>query len=353
MQDNNKFKDFYSKRKVLVTGGAGFIGSHLTRSLVNYGAIVSVVDDLSYGTVNNIDDVIDKINFHKTSILDSNALIDICRDRGSDSADGSGGGTEIIFHQAALASVPGSIAEPGKYNNVNVTGTLNVLEAARKTSSVKTVIFASSSSIYGDSPELPKNEDFIPDPLSPYAQQKLTCEHMLRVWAKCYGINTINLRYFNVFGPNQKADSAYAAVVAAFAKALLTNEKPQIFGDGYATRDFTYVDNVIQANLRAGMYGCGITLTTPVSSQNGGRQHIAGEIINVACGQHITINDLAKVMADTLNINTDIIYAPPREGDVLHSLADISKAKKMLGYNPEVTFAQGVEKTLLWYKNTI
>lgn len=325
--------DAYQQRSVLVTGGAGFIGSHLTRGLVRAGARVTVLDDLSHGHRENLTEVETDINFIQASITDPDAI--------ASAIDGC----EIVFHEAALASVPESIERVGDFHEVNTNGTFNVLEAAR-THGVKRVVFASSSSGYGDQPELPKHEEMVPDCLSPYAQQKLAGEYMLRAWALSYGISTVSLRYFNIFGPGQRADSAYAAVVAAFAKALLNGNRPKIFGDGSASRDFTYIDNVVQANLRAGMLCLD---EQPKDPEIAARFH--GGVVNVACGRQTTVRELAETMA--ASIGRDDLqpeFMPPRAGDVQHSLADITRARTWLGYEPTVGLREGLDATMAWYQ---
>lgn len=306
--------------RALVTGGAGFIGSHLVESLVTLGASVVVLDDLSTGRSENITPL-KKVEFIRASILDPLAI--------SQSTQGC----QFIFHQAAMASVPLSVKEPQAFYDVNVQGTLNVLQAARS-ASVKRVMFAASSSAYGESEILPKIETMPPMPLSPYASSKLAGEGLMRAWANCYGIDTVSLRYFNIFGPRQTADSAYAAVIAAFAKAMLQGTRPIIFGDGEQSRDFTFVHNAVHANLLAACAD----------------KPLNGDVMNVACGTRVTLNELAKVMADALK-RPDLSpeYQSPRAGDVRHSLADLTHTKRTLGYAPIVDFESGLRETLDWY----
>jgi len=330
--NDNPLHEFYHQRPVLVTGGAGFIGSHIVHRLATYGAEVRVVDDLSSGHLENLSEVIEQIHFENASILNTACMNDICD------------GVNLVFHEAALASVPNSIAEPERFHDVNVTGTLRVLEAARK-AKVDRVVFASSSSVYGDQPEMPKREDHHPDPLSPYAQQKLTGESMMQVWAKCFDMSTVSLRYFNVFGSQQRADSDYAAVVAAFATMLLTGQQPVIFGDGEASRDFTYIDHVVDANLIAGM-------TEPQGDEDLSR--FRGEPINIGIGMQITVNQLLSMMSEAAGIETEATYAEERPGDVLHSVADISRAKHWLGFQPlQPDLLEGLRRTIDWYRTTI
>lgn len=342
---------FYRGLPVVVTGGAGFIGSHLARALVALGAEVRVIDDLSGGTLDNLTplrlleeakpqagaggvsfspaSLPPSIHFFRASILDAHALEQCCS------------GAAIVFHEAALASVPASIEQPRRYLEVNVLGTQQVLETAVKCG-VRRVVFASSSSVYGDQPALPKVETQWPDPLSPYAQQKLTGEHLMRVWSLCYGLSTVCLRYFNIFGPYQRADSAYAAVVAAFAGALLGGRRPRIFGDGSASRDFTFVSDVVQANLLAGaVHG----LDAPPAAD----PVLAGGVMNIARGERITVLELARLMSEIARREAPPVFEPPRAGDVLHSLADITRARQWIGYEPRTSVRAGLEETMKWY----
>jgi nucleoside-diphosphate-sugar epimerase len=309
--------------KVLVTGGAGFIGSHLATVLDSIGAKVTVLDDLCGG--GDPSALPAGVEFVKGSILDQ-PLVEKCTE-----------GRQFVFHQAALGSVPRSVEQPRLFHDVNVTGTLNVLEAARH-AGVKRVMFAASSSAYGDSPTLPKVETMPAIPRSPYAANKVACEGMLSAYAASYSLDTVNLRYFNIFGPRQSPDNAYAAVIAAFAKALLKGQHPQIYGDGEQSRDFTYIDNVVLANLLAARS------ETPLN----------GMVLNVACGQRVTVTELAIEMAKLLD-RADLtpIYKEERAGDVKHSLADLSAITEQLGYNPIVSFRDGLAKTVTWYKSVL
>jgi nucleoside-diphosphate-sugar epimerase len=306
--------------KALVTGGAGFIGSHLTLALTELGADVTVLDDLSNAGPEP-EKTLAPAKLVVGSILDQDVLAKCVE------------GQRFVFHQAALGSVPRSIEEPRQYDSVNVTGTLNVLEAARA-ARVQRVMFAASSSVYGDSPILPKVETMPTSPRSPYAATKAAAEAMVAAYSPAYGLDTVSLRYFNIFGPRQRADSAYAAVIAAFAKSLLAGERPVIFGDGTQSRDFTYVDNAVHANLLAA------------------RSHepLVGAAMNIACGQRTTVNELARIMAQEMQ-RPDLtpIYKPARAGDVPHSLADLSLAGERLGYGPIVSFAAGLAETVRWY----
>jgi nucleoside-diphosphate-sugar epimerase len=310
--------------RVLVTGGAGFIGSHLTEAFSELGATTVVLDDLSGGDPGNIKPF-RNVEFIQGSILDQ-ALLDRAMK-----------GCRYVLHQAALGSVPGSVAEPRRYHDVNINGTLNVLEAARA-AKVQRVTFAASSAAYGDSPTLPKIETMPTLAKSPYAAQKVAAESMLRSYSGSYGLDTVSLRYFNIFGPRQNANSAYAAVIAAFAKALIAGQRPIIFGDGEQSRDFTYVANAVHANLLA--------LRKP--------QPLAGEVINVACGQRVTVNELSDLCLQILNrpdLKPD--HREERAGDVKHSLAEMSKAKELLGYTPVVGFKDGLVPTLKWYEQVL
>jgi UDP-glucose 4-epimerase len=305
--------------RVLVTGGAGFIGSHLATAMAGHGARVTVVDDLAGG--GDPAALPAGVRFVRGSILDQAVLADVTA------------GCRFVFHQAALGSVPRSVEQPRLYHDVNVTGTLNVLEAARA-AGVQRVMFAASSSAYGDNPTLPKVETMPTAPLSPYAANKVAAEAMMAAYAHSYGVDAACLRYFNIFGPRQSPDNAYAAVIAAFAKAIVNGRRPIIFGDGQQSRDFTYVDNVVRANLLAA------TVTGPLN----------GAVINIACGQRVTVAELASEMADLLG-RPDLTpeYRPERTGDVKHSLADLNAAKRLLGYEPVVWFRDGLEATVRWY----
>jgi nucleoside-diphosphate-sugar epimerase len=308
---------------VLVTGGAGFIGSHLATALDSIGANVTVLDDLCGG--GDPAALPASVQFITGSILDF-PLLEKCT-----------AGRQFVFHQAALGSVPRSVEQPRQFHDVNVTGTLNVLEAARH-AGVKRVMFAASSSAYGDSITLPKVESMPVMPRSPYAANKVACEAMMSAYAASYSIDSVNLRYFNIFGPRQSPDNAYAAVIAAFAKALLKGQPPQIYGDGEQSRDFTYVDNVVLANLLAAQ----------------SEMPLKGAVLNVACGQRVTVTELAKEMAALLD-RSDLtpIYKDERAGDVKHSLADLSVTTKTLGYRPIIAFREGLAKTVKWYATVL
>ncbi len=302
----------------LVTGGAGFIGSHIAEKLILNGHKVRVFDNLSTGRIENLDPVEKKIDFIQEDIRDMDRLVQAMS------------GIDMVFHQAALPSVPRSIEEPRDCHEVNITGTLNVLLAARQ-AGVQRVIYAGSSSAYGDTPVLPKKEDMTPSPLSPYALAKLTGEYYCRVFSSVYGLETITLRYFNVFGPRQNPESQYAAVIPKFIQAVLNCEKPAVFGDGGQTRDFTYVGNVADANILAAL-----------------AEKTSGNVVNVAAHIQISLNQLLNTLENISRRKIHPRYEPPRPGDVRHSFADISRARQLLGYSPAVSFEEGLELTMRW-----
>ena len=306
---------------VLVTGGAGFIGSNIAIQLVKDGYQVTILDDLSTGYLKNLDTIKDKIKFIKGSITDYDLLTKIMP------------GVDFVLHQAALPSVPRSIDKPLNSHANNATGIINILDAARL-AKVKRVVFASSSAIYGDAKEEYKSEDLPTNPLSPYAVTKLTGEQYCRVFSEIYGLETVCLRYFNVFGPQQDPNSNYAAVIPLFIKAILANQQPTIFGDGMQSRDFTYVDNNVQANILA------------MHSDKVGK----GEIINIACGQAFSLLDLIDNINKVVHKNIKPKFTDPQPGDIKHSLADINKAKKLLDYKTDIDFTQGLKLTIDWMK---
>ena len=315
--------DDFAGAKALVTGGAGFIGSHLSEALVRLGARVVVIDDLSGGSRDNLRSF-GPVEFVEGSILDRELLARCTRD------------CRYVFHQAALGSVPRSVEQPRLYHEVNTTGTLNVLEAARN-AGVKRVMFAASSSAYGENP-VPWVETLPPMPKSPYAATKLAGEGLLRAWSHSYGLDTCSLRYFNIFGPRQNANSAYAAVIAAFAKALLAAQRPTIYGDGEQSRDFTFVANAVHANLLAAR----------------SERPIQGEVLNVGTGGRISVNQLGRSMAAALG-RPDLqpVYAPERAGDIKHSFADLQLTRRTLGYDPIVPFEAGLRQTIEWYRSVL
>lgn len=307
----------------LITGGAGFIGSHLVGRLVQEKQRVRVIDNLSTGKKENIEPFLSQIEFIEGDICDISLV-----QEAMDSVD-------YVLHQAALPSVPRSVKDPLSTNATNVHGTLNVLVAARD-AGVKRVVYASSSSIYGDSPVLPKKETMTPKPRSPYAVSKLAGETYSQVFHCVYGLETICLRYFNVFGPRQDPESQYSGVVARFITSMLDAKVPTIFGDGEQSRDFTYVENVIEGNLLA-------------AKADG----VSGEVFNIACGEQLTVNGLVRLLGGVLEVPSGLEaeYAPVRPGDVRHSLADISKARTFLGYKPAVNAQEGFERTVEWYRS--
>jgi UDP-glucose 4-epimerase len=306
--------------KYIVTGGAGFIGSHIVEELTRQKHEVVILDNLFSGKRENIQPFLKKkeVTFVRGSITDISVLKKILQ------------GADGIFHEGAIASVPRSIANPLATNEANVTGTLNVLIAARDCG-VRKVLFASSSSVYGDTPVLPKHEDMTPSPLSPYAVSKLAGEHYLRVFSEVYGFKTLSLRYFNVFGPRQDPKSEYAAVIPKFITKILNHESPTIYGDGGQTRDFTYVKDVVQANIRA-------------------MESDAEGVFNVAYCKRINLNELADTIMEITGITVPLVYEPPRSGDIRDSLADIRRARDAFGYAPEYTVQKGLKETIAWYQ---
>jgi UDP-glucose 4-epimerase len=296
-----------------VTGGAGFIGSHLADALAALGARVRIVDDLSNGLEANLSGAAAAAEFVRGSILDAGVL------------DRAFAGVDTVFHHAALGSVPRSIEMPEQYERVNVEGTLRVLEAARR-AGVRRVVYAASSSAYGDTPSLPKHESIRPDPRSPYAFTKLAGEHLMRSWALSYGMETVSLRYFNIFGPRQRHDSPYAAVIPMFAEAIRSGRRPVVYGDGRQSRDFTYVANAVHANLLAA--AC--------------PRRLQGEVVNVACGARYSLLELLEALGALLGSRPEPEFRPARAGDVRDSEADIRLADELLGYRVIVPFREGL-----------
>jgi UDP-glucose 4-epimerase len=307
----------------LVTGGAGFIGSHLVRALLADGHRVRVLDDLSTGYRHNLAEVEAGIELIVGDIRDLSTVRRCMQ------------GVEAVFHLAACASVPRSVADPQRAHEVNATGTLTLLLAARD-AGIRRFIYSASSSAYGDTPALPKHEDLAPQPLSPYAASKLAGEHYCRCFAVCYGMQTVSLRYFNVFGPRQDPASPYAAAIPAFVSRMLRGQRPIIYGDGEQSRDFCHVDNVVHANLLA-----------LAASE------LRGEVVNIACGQRISLNEIIRLLNRLLGTDLEPEYQPPRVGDVRHSLADLTAARRLLGYEPKVFFEEGLSRSIDWYRQNL
>ena len=309
--------------RFLVTGGAGFIGSNICRKLISQNCFVRIVDNLLTGKKSNLSDIIDKIEFIEADMGDEQVANEAMKD------------IDVVLHQGALPSVPLSVDNPAATHKHCVDATFTLLLAARN-SGVKRFVYAASSSAYGDTPALPKVESMIPAPLSPYAVGKLTGEYYCSVFYHVYNLETISLRYFNVFGPYQNPKSQYAAAIPAFVTYILKNESPTIYGDGEQSRDFTYIDNVVEANLLAAK-----------------AEKTQGQVINIACGRAVTINEIIDMINHSLGKNIKPVYTDPRPGDVKHSLADITAAKKHLGYKPTVSFEQGLQKAINWYCNNL
>ena len=307
----------------LVTGGAGFIGSHIAAALMASGSRVRVLDDLSTGHRENLEEIGGDLDFIEGSVADEALLKKAFQ------------GVEVIFHEAAIPSVPRSVESPRQTHVASVDGTFSLLMAARD-NRVRRVVYAASSSAYGDQPTLPKSEQMLPDPLSPYAVAKLVGEYYCQVFTRVYSLETVSLRYFNVFGPRQDPGSQYSGVVSRFISALLSGERPVIFGDGEQSRDFTYIDNVVAANLSAAS-----------------AKDAAGRVINVANGQRITLNQLLAELKD-LTGKQDVTaeYRDPRVGDVKHSLADVTLARQFLGYESKVGLREGLQRTIDWWKSS-
>lgn len=312
--------------KILVTGGAGFIGSNLTETLLkdNRVSLVRVMDNLLTGSEKNLEDFRNnsRFEFFTTDIRNYKDCLEACD------------GIDLVSHQAALGSVPRSINDPLTTNDVNITGTLNIFTAAKE-KNIKRVVYAASSSTYGDHPGLPKQEDKTGNPLSPYAVTKLVNELYAKVYASVYGMNFIGLRYFNIFGPKQNPAGPYAAVIPLFAEALLNNKPPVINGDGSHSRDFTHVSNAVQANILS-------LFTENTKALN--------QVYNIACGEQTTLLQLFEYLRNEAGTDLQPVFGPERKGDVQHSLADISKAKELLGYNPSVSVKEGLRKTFNWYQ---
>jgi nucleoside-diphosphate-sugar epimerase len=309
--------------RFLVTGGAGFIGSNICKRLVAEGCFVRVVDNLLTGKKSNLNSVIDKIEFVEADMGDENVARSAMKD------------IDFVLHQGALPSVPRSVDDPAATHKHCVEATFTLLLAARD-AGIKRFVYASSSSAYGDTPTLPKVETMSAQPLSPYAVAKLVGEYYCSVFSRVFGLETVSLRYFNVFGPQQDPTSQYAAAIPAFVTAVLNDKPPTIFGDGEQSRDFTYVDNVVDANLLAAR-----------------AKRTAGEVVNIACGQAVTVNAIIDMINGLLGKRVKPIYTDPRPGDIKHSLGDINLARRLLGYEPKVSFQQGLDKAIGWYRDNL
>jgi UDP-glucose 4-epimerase len=309
--------------KYLVTGAAGFIGSSLVRALLERGEQVRGIDNFSTGRRENLSEVLHRIDFREADILDLDAMHQACS------------GVDYVLHEAAIPSVPKSVLDPLASNRANVDGTVNVLVAARD-AKVKRVVYAASSSAYGDTPTLPKHEAMPPNPISPYAVAKLASELYMVSFYRCYGLETVSLRYFNIFGPRQDPSSPYSGVLAKFSMQMLRGEQPTIFGDGETSRDFTYIDNAVSANLLA--------CTAPAAE-------CAGRVFNCATGARSTLNQTFDALKQLTGYKGSVNYAPERGGDIQHSLADITQAQEYLGYKVLVNFADGLRRTVEWCKN--
>jgi UDP-N-acetylglucosamine/UDP-N-acetyl-alpha-D-glucosaminouronate 4-epimerase len=306
----------------LITGVAGFIGSSIARELVHRGERVRGIDNFETGKQENIASIRDRIEFVEADIRDHDGLKDAFA------------GINYVFHQAALPSVPLSVGDPVRAHNININGTLNVLLAARD-AKVKRVVYAASSSAYGETVTLPKREDMMPNPVSPYAVQKLTGELYMQCFSRVYGLETVSLRYFNVFGPHQDPGSPYSGVIAKFITQMLEGDSPTIFGDGETSRDFTYIDNAVQANLLAA--------SAPAAA-------VSGQVFNIGVARQISLNQTFQALREITGFRGAAKYAPQRVGDVKHSLADIARAQKAFNYSPDVDFEEGLRRTVAWYK---
>ncbi|HEX4021789.1 MAG TPA: SDR family oxidoreductase [Acidobacteriaceae bacterium] len=306
----------------LVTGAAGFIGSWITHALVERSDTVRALDNFATGKRENLTGVQGKVEILEADLRDAEAMNKACV------------GVHAIFHQGALPSVPLSIKDPRTSHTANIDGTFNLLEAARA-AGVQRIVYAASSSAYGNKNPLPQKESMPPGPISPYAVQKLVGELYLRSYWDVFGLETVALRYFNIFGPRQAPDSPYSGVMAKFIRMMIENDQPVIFGDGLQSRDFTYIENVVQANLKAA--------AAPA-------EKVSGRVFNIACGEPHTLNETYQLLAEMLNYKNPPQYGPPREGDIQHSYADISAAREALGYDPKVDFVEGLRRTVAWYR---
>jgi nucleoside-diphosphate-sugar epimerase len=307
----------------LITGVAGFIGSSLARAVLAQGDQVRGIDNLSTGNRNNLGEIAQRVDFREADLLDLGAVQSACA------------GVDYIFHEAAIPSVPKSVIDPLGSNRANVDATVNVLVAA-KDANVKRVVYAASSSAYGDTPTLPKREDMSPNPISPYAVAKLASEYYMTSFYRCYGLETVCLRYFNIFGPRQDPTSPYSGVLAKFITQMLQGEMPTILGDGKQSRDFTYIENAVNANLLA--------CKAPAAE-------VAGGVFNVATGRRVDLNETFATLKQIIGFEGEAKYGPERAGDVKHSLADMTRAEKHLGYKPTVNFEEGLRMTIDWYRS--
>lgn len=309
--------------KYLITGAAGFIGSSLARALVARGSYVRAIDNFLTGKRENLREIEDRIDFREADLRSAEAAREICS------------GIDTIFHEAALPSVPLSVKDPVTSHESNIDATFHLLEGARA-GGVKRVIYAASSSAYGDQPMLPSKESMLPMPISPYAVQKLACEYYMSGYWRVYGLETVSLRYFNIFGPHQAADSPYSGVLAKFIHQMLAGERPTIFGTGKQARDFTFIDNVVSANLLAA--------EAPA-------EKVAGQVFNIACGQQHSLHEIYDLLSEVIGFHQPPLYGPARTGDILNSQADISAAQKAFGYQPVTGFEDGLRQTVRWYRD--
>jgi nucleoside-diphosphate-sugar epimerase len=309
----------------LVTGGAGFIGSSIARALLARGDRVRIIDNFSSGRRENIADMTGQIELIEADILETSALAKAVQ------------GVEVVYHEAAIPSVPKSMAEPIENHEANASGTLRVLHAAKQ-AGVRRLVYAASSAAYGDAPELPKLETMAPAPISPYGASKLAGEYYLQVYAAAFGLETVSLRYFNVFGPRQDPKSEYAAVIPKFITAALAGQQPRIFGDGTQSRDFCHIDNIIEANLKAA--------SAPAAQ-------VSGRVFNIACGAAIDLNHVVAIIGDVVGHKVEARHEAERAGDIKHSWADISEARRRLDYTAAVSFTEGLRRTVEWYRTKV
>lgn len=309
--------------KYLITGAAGFIGSSLARALVARGSHVRAIDNFLTGRRENLRGIEDRIDFREADLRSADAAREACT------------GIDIVFHEAALPSVPLSVKDPVTSHDSNIGATFHLLEAARA-AGVKRVIYAASSSAYGDQPVLPSRETMLPMPISPYAVQKLACEYYMSGYWRVYNLETVSLRYFNIFGPRQAADSPYSGVLAKFIHQMLAGERPTIYGTGLQARDFTFIDNVVSANLLA---------------SEAPAEKVAGRVFNIACGEQHSLHEIYEVLAKMIGFHEPPLYGPARKGDILNSQADVTAAHEAFGYQPVTGFEDGLRQTVRWYRD--